>query len=521
MAQWRKVVVSGSTAELNHISASGNIIPVTADGGTLGSQTLEWSDLYLADSSVMNFGADQDTTLTHIPDIALRLNSTRGLQFRDGALNISSSADGELDINADGKISITTPALSASNDLWVGGDIHAVGNVTFQAGASGTINLGDNANDNVIFGADISSSIIPDKNDSFDLGSTGQRWNDVWVSGSITANGGAHSLTSATTIDIDADGALTIDGGSITIGGDADVAVDFDASTFDLDASGALTIDSATSISLGTAADVAWDVDTSTLDIDASGAVTIDTSAGGVSVDAAAASNFTTAAGALTLNGAGGVNIAGNSSEVDITTSGAVDINSGAFTVNGSTVGIDGSSALTMGATEMDIDADGGAIDIDATTTITIGGTNATAVTVGKSDTTVTIPGSLDVNGSLTTIDTTNLRVADRFIQLASGSTTGDGGIIVTTAANGSGSAMFWDDSALRWGLTGDGETGDSQLSAVPRQYITSVSQSAASPSGNPSNFGADAATRRGMMYIQTADDASTLTVAGDIWIWS
>jgi hypothetical protein len=170
----------------------------------------------------------------------------------------------------------------------------------------------------------------------------------------------------------------------------------------------------------------------------------------------------------------------------------------------------------------MDIDADGGTIDIDATGAITIGGTNATAVTVGKSDTTVTIPGSMDINGTLTTIDTTNLRVADRFIQLASGSTSGDGGIIVTTAANGSGSAMFWDDSALRWGLTGDGETGDTQLSVpTPKQYSVTVSQSAASPSGNPSDFGANAATRRGMMYIQTADDASTASVAGDIWIWT
>lgn len=64
---------------------------------------------------------------------------------------------------------------------------------------------------------------------------------------------GLISITADGTIDLDAAGALTLDGGSITIGGDADVAVDFDASTFDLDASGALTLDSATSVSIGTA----------------------------------------------------------------------------------------------------------------------------------------------------------------------------------------------------------------------------------------------------------------------------
>jgi len=61
------------------------------------------------------------------------------------------------------------------------------------------------------------------------------------------------SMTADGTFDIDAAGAVTIDGGSITIGGDSDVAVDFDAAAFDVDASGALTIDSATSLAIGTA----------------------------------------------------------------------------------------------------------------------------------------------------------------------------------------------------------------------------------------------------------------------------
>ena len=66
--------------------------------------------------------------------------------------------------------------------------------------------------------------------------------------GSVSLTGGSHSITSAGTIDLDAEGALTLDGGSITVGGDTDVAVDIDSTTLDIDASGALTIDSATSI---------------------------------------------------------------------------------------------------------------------------------------------------------------------------------------------------------------------------------------------------------------------------------
>ena len=76
MAQWRKVIVSGSTATLHHVTASGDIVPAIADGGSLGTSTFEWSDAYLADGGVLNFGADQDTTVTHIADEALRIYET-------------------------------------------------------------------------------------------------------------------------------------------------------------------------------------------------------------------------------------------------------------------------------------------------------------------------------------------------------------------------------------------------------------------------------------------------------------
>ena len=34
------------------------LLPNTADGSSLGSNTKEWSDLYLADGSVINLGND-------------------------------------------------------------------------------------------------------------------------------------------------------------------------------------------------------------------------------------------------------------------------------------------------------------------------------------------------------------------------------------------------------------------------------------------------------------------------------
>ncbi len=150
---------------------------------------------------------------------------------------------------------------------------------------------------------------------------------------------------------------------------------------------------------------------------------------------------------------------------------------------------------------------------MDATSTITIGGTNATGVTIGKSDTTVTIPGSLDVNGTLTTIDTTNLKVADRFILMASGSSAGDGGIVVETNGAGGGTALGYDDSASRWALSKQDDTSHDSTTITPRQYVVSVSGSAADASGNPSDFGSAAGDRIGMMHVNTS--------TGDIFIFS
>ena len=68
MAQWRKVIVSGSTAELNHVSSSGNLVPTITDGGSLGDISLNWSDLFLDSGAVINFDGG-DVTATHASNL--------------------------------------------------------------------------------------------------------------------------------------------------------------------------------------------------------------------------------------------------------------------------------------------------------------------------------------------------------------------------------------------------------------------------------------------------------------------
>lgn len=91
---------------------------------------------------------------------------------------------------------------------------------------------------------------------------------------------------------------------------------------------------------------------------------------------------------------------------------------------------------------------------------ITVGVTNDNTINTTSGDLTITpnviISGDLTVNGTTTTIHSTNLAIDDKFILLASGSTTAtDGGIIVQSATNGTGFAFLYDAGQARWGYTG------------------------------------------------------------------
>ena len=136
-------------------------------------------------------------------------------------------------------------------------------------------------------------------------------------------------------------------------------------------------------------------------------------------------------------------------------------------------------------------------------TTINFGGA-ATTLNIGASTGTASFAGNLVVQGTMTSLDVENLLVDDQFILLNSGSGTGDGGIIVQTDNSFNGTALYYDDSEARWAITSESAINHTGTSGTPHQFIVTVSQSNASPTGNPSDFGNDDDSRRGMMYIDT-----------------
>jgi hypothetical protein len=80
----------------------------------------------VTDGDAITFGADSEVSLTHVHDAGVRLNSTMALQFRDSALSISSSADGQLDIDADTEVEITAPTVDINGDVDVSGTLTTV-----------------------------------------------------------------------------------------------------------------------------------------------------------------------------------------------------------------------------------------------------------------------------------------------------------------------------------------------------------------------------------------------------------
>ena len=143
--------------------------------------------------------------------------STEKLQFRDTAIYINSSADGQLDLVADTEIQIAATTIDIngnadiSGNLGIGGNLTVTGTTTFNGG---TLTLGDANTDNIVFGGEVDSNIIPDDDDTYDLGSSGKQWKDIYIDGvayldSIDLNGTTLTSTAAEINIIDGDTSAT------------------------------------------------------------------------------------------------------------------------------------------------------------------------------------------------------------------------------------------------------------------------------------------------------------------------
>ena len=353
------------------------------------------------------------------------------------------------------------------------GSLEVTGNLT----VGGNLTLGDAATDSVSFAADVTSNIVPNASDTYDLGSDSQRWDTLYLSGSISASGGPHVIDSTTTTAITATTTLTAKGNAGATFGDDTGTWEFSgtgglsetgmttismtpSSTVDVDAGGAVTIDSsAAAISIGgdsVGQKITVGGDTGTRTEVELNAILVDINAGasGVTIDAGAASSFTTSAGALTLEGLAGVDLKENGTSV-------ITIDTARDTLFASTGGSTG---------DPDVEFDGyvrhdGQVEVANTTTSTTTSTGALVVDGGVGIVenlnvggNAAITGNLTVSGTTTTVDSTLVNIGDNIIILNAAGAAVDSGIqvidAVSTAHTGS---LLWNATNDYWysGISG------------------------------------------------------------------
>ena len=100
--------------------------------------------------------------------------------------------------------------VTVTGDLDVTGNLEVTGTTTFNGG---TLTLGDSATDNVVFGADVNSSITPNTDNTYDLGSSSKEWRHLYVDGTGYIDNVSSNTISCT----------TFTGTNATFGGNVDL----------------------------------------------------------------------------------------------------------------------------------------------------------------------------------------------------------------------------------------------------------------------------------------------------------
>ena len=174
-----------------------------------------------------------------------------------------------------------------------------------------------------------------------------------------------------------------------------------------------------------------------------------------------------------------------------------------------------------------------GRVTLSLPNTVTISGSTfsknvsvAENLAVGNN---LTVDGNLTVNGDTTVISTTNLSVEDRYIALASGTTSGgNGGIIVVSGSitnTERGYGFVFNNNTVRWGfakgtpVTTTGATVDSYA------VSTTYSPTSGAPSSAPGyggvnngigNLHVDTATGDVYIYVESGLSSGGVTTTGE-----
>jgi hypothetical protein len=132
-------LTTNGTFQATTITATTAVVPDASDGAALGTTSLEWSDLYIADGGIIYFGDDQEITLTHAADDGLILKHVGTGDGKEPSLTFQA---GDNDIAANdvlGSIFFQAPDEGAGTDaILVAAGIEAVSEGDFSSSNNAT-----------------------------------------------------------------------------------------------------------------------------------------------------------------------------------------------------------------------------------------------------------------------------------------------------------------------------------------------------------------------------------------------
>lgn len=479
MATWKKVVVSGSTANLANLQVDGltnNEVVIGGGSGNLSSTAISGSGNILAQTGASN----------------VVISGSFSGSFEGDGSNLTGIVATTLDIDAFG--SDLTSATLASGDKFIVSDNGTEGRANISQLATPLAGNGLSGSNELNVEASGSSLTV----DSNGVG--------IAAGGVLTSHIGSDAVTDAKIAD-EAVGEehlqTSVAGNGLTGGAGSALSIDVSGSSLNVDSNGVgIAAGGVLNSHIGTdavnGAKIADNaIDSEHITVGAIDGVHLAT--GSVNSDALASSGVTagtygstTAVPRFVVDTDGRIT---SSSTVAIATSFdiAADNGSNDTVAGGETLtfaGADGGIATTVSDNTITINSVGlvsasAVAEGDSQGQIKVNGTNINTNALGTNDSpefaglTVSgnaqVTGDLTVQGTTTSIQTANLNVEDQFILLHSGSGTGDQGLVFSSGSSGdTGAAFFYDVAKDRLSYA-TGSISWNATAAVPSAYVALV----------------------------------------------
>jgi hypothetical protein len=495
-------VDSGSLAGAGLATSTGKFLVgadngITASADAIGIQKGGVNNDRLANDGLMIGSTDISLGATGSTVAGLTLTGAEGSGSFSGSFegtftgtsNLPDLTDGNgiADFTYDGSSTATVAVQADGSTLSVG----ASGVKVADAGITETQLNTSIAGNGLTGGAGTPLSVVVDDS-SIEIDTDTLRVKALGVTNAMLAGSIANSKLSNSSITVTAGDALT-GGGSVSLGSSVTLNVGVDNSSIEVN-SDALRVKAAgitnamlvndglmlgsTDISLGT---------------------TGSTVAGLTLTGVEASGSFS---GSFEGDGSGLTGIASSLAFAGESGTGTVALKTQTFTITGGE-GIDttaGTQTLTIAGEDATSANKGIASFSDSNFTVSSGDVSLSQDVLIQRD--LTVSRNLTVAGTASFQHTEDLDVADRFIRLASGSTTtGDGGIVIQQEADEKGEAFAFDSGVSRWGVTSSYDASTNTI--TPEAFMAAVViGSANDPTAAPTRYQA-----KGNIFIANNED--------------